>query len=131
MTNERYRELRNMLESRRNELVAEQRLKLRAITESGTLGELRRVGDSADRSVQDENDIEFDLINMRNQTITKINVALARLERGNYGSCDECGKEIATKRLRALPSAVRCKKCQEALENAEERERQVSHGRRY
>ena len=50
--------------------------------------------------------------------------ALARLEQGNYGNCFDCGEEIAEKRLRALPFAVRCKDCEEARENAEQRERQ-------
>ena len=52
--------------------------------------------------------------------------ALARLEQGTYGNCFDCGEEIAEKRLRALPFAVRCKDCEEARENAEQRERQVA-----
>ena len=38
----------------------------------------------------------------------------------------ECGEEIAEKRLRALPFAVRCKDCEEAREVAERRERQLA-----
>ena len=36
------------------------------------------------------------------------------------------GEEIAEKRLRALPFAVRCKDCEEAKEVAEQRERQLA-----
>jgi RNA polymerase-binding transcription factor DksA len=36
------------------------------------------------------------------------------------------GSEIAEKRLRALPFAVRCKDCEEAREVAEQRERQMA-----
>jgi len=52
--------------------------------------------------------------------------ALARLDQGDYGNCFECGEEIAEKRLRALPFAVRCKDCEEAREAAEQRERQLA-----
>ena len=54
---------------------------------------------------------------------------LTRLEQGDYGNCFECGEEIAEKRLRALPFAVRCKDCEEARETAEKRERQIASRR--
>ena len=52
--------------------------------------------------------------------------AVSRLEQGDYGNCFDCGAEIAEKRLRALPFAVRCKDCEEAREVAEQRERQMA-----
>ena len=48
------------------------------------------------------------------------------IEQGDYGNCFDCGSEIAEKRLRALPFAVRCKDCEEAREMAEQRERQLA-----
>jgi DnaK suppressor protein len=63
---------------------------------------------------------------MKSETLNKINDALARLDQGDYGNCFECGEEIAEKRLRALPFAVRCKDCEEAKEVVEQRERQLS-----
>jgi DnaK suppressor protein len=63
---------------------------------------------------------------MKSETLNKINDALARLEAGNYGDCFDCGEEIAEKRLRALPFAVRCKECEEAREVAAQRERQAT-----
>jgi DnaK suppressor protein len=62
---------------------------------------------------------------MKSETLNKVNDALVRLEQGNYGNCFDCGEEIAEKRLRALPFAVRCKDCEEARENAEQRARQL------
>ena len=47
--------------------------------------------------------------------------ALSRLGEGAYGYCLECGEEIPERRLRALPFAIQCKDCEEALEVAEER----------
>ncbi len=40
--------------------------------------------------------------------------ALNRLERGEYGICRSCGKEIDIERLKALPYATKCIPCKEA-----------------
>jgi RNA polymerase-binding protein DksA len=40
--------------------------------------------------------------------------ALARLDRGEYGICRTCGKEIDIDRLQALPYATKCIPCKEA-----------------
>ena len=37
--------------------------------------------------------------------------ALAKLDEGTYGLCDECGEAIPTARLRALPESVLCVAC--------------------
>ena len=78
-------------------------------------------GESSEVDIQEE--IEFALIQMKAETLNKIDAALRRLEEGTYGECFECGDEIAEARLRALPFAVRCKDCEEARETAELRER--------
>ncbi|MCU0890324.1 MAG: TraR/DksA family transcriptional regulator [Sandarakinorhabdus sp.] len=41
----------------------------------------------------------------------QILAALARIEKGEYGVCAECGEDIAPARLAALPTATRCIKC--------------------
>lgn len=38
--------------------------------------------------------------------------ALARLEIGGYGICEDCSRNISLERLRALPEATRCVNCQ-------------------
>jgi DnaK suppressor protein len=48
--------------------------------------------------------------------LKRIDVALQRLEAGTYGVCAECGAPIEPKRLKALPSAVRCASCAAAQE---------------
>ena len=80
--------------------------------------------ESSEADIQDE--IEFALIQMKSETLNKMNDAVARLEQGDYGYCFDCGEEIAEKRLRALPFAVRCKDCEEAREVAEQRQRQLT-----
>jgi DnaK suppressor protein len=81
-------------------------------------------GESSEAGIQE--DIEFALIQMKAETLNKVNEALGRLEEGAYGNCFECGEEIAHQRLRALPFAVRCRDCEEARENAQRRERIVA-----
>jgi DnaK suppressor protein len=47
--------------------------------------------------------------------IEAIDLALARMASGDYGSCEACGERIPLERLRALPTAVRCLGCARAL----------------
>ena len=126
------RELKQMLEERRRELQAEVQGKMRDVREEGTWGgKLNEVLDAVESSEADiQEDIEFALIQMKSETLNKVNDALVRLEQGNYGNCFDCGEEIAEKRLRALPFAVRCKDCEEARETAEQRERQLTRAPR-
>lgn len=116
----RYSELKKMLEERRHYLQAEVQEKMRRSGDTKTNEVLDDV-ESAELDAQE--DIEFALVQMKSETLNKVNDALARLEQGTYGNCFECGKEVAEKRLRALPFAVRCKNCEEAKEVAEQRER--------
>ena len=128
MPRSRYSDLKKMLDDRRREIQAEVQGKIRGVREEGTWGgkmnEVLDAVESAEADIQE--DIEFALVQMKSETLNKINDALARLEQGNYGNCFDCGEEIGEKRLRALPFAVRCKDCEEARENAEQRERQLT-----
>ena len=128
MPRSRYSELKKMLDERRREIQAEVQGKMRGVREEGTWGgKLNEVLDAVESAEADiQEDLEFALVQMKSETLNKINDALGRLEQGNYGNCFECGEEIGEKRLRALPFAVRCKDCEEARENAEQRERQLS-----
>ena len=121
----RYNELRKMLEERRRELTSEVQGKIRDVrAESGKDRDVLDQGESSEVDIQE--DIEFALIQMKSETLNKINEALHRLDDGTYGNCFECGEEIAHPRLRALPFAVRCKDCEETRENTEQRERALA-----
>jgi len=124
----RYSELKTMLDDRRRELQAEVQGKMRGVREEGTWGgKLNEVLDAVESAEADiQEDLEFALVQMKSETLNKVNDALSRLEQGNYGNCFDCGEEIAEKRLRALPFAVRCKDCEQARETAEQRERQLA-----
>jgi DnaK suppressor protein len=124
----RYNELRMMLEARRRELMSAVQGKIRDVRSAeGKEREVLDQGESSEVDIQE--DIEFALIQMKAETLNKIDAALRRLEEGTYGDCFECGEEIAEARLRALPFAVRCKDCEEARETAEQRERIMAQRR--
>jgi DnaK suppressor protein len=130
MAQERYAELKRILEERRREILTEVQERMRDVRAEGALGEGQGVLDAAEASEADiQDDIEFALIQMKSETLHKIEEALSRLDESRYGYCFECGDEISERRLRALPFAVRCKDCEEAREMAEQRERVLSHRR--
>jgi len=121
---ERFNELKQILEERRREILSEVKHKMRDVRSLAAAGEGQGVVDAEETSQEDiQDDIEFALIQMKSETLHKIEEALARHSEGTYGNCFECGDEISEKRLRALPFAVRCKDCEEARELAEQRER--------
>jgi len=126
----RYDELKRILEDRRRAILAEVKTKIRDVRADGSGDNIDRVADAAETSEADiQDDIEFALIQMKAETLQKIDQALARLEEGAFGRCFECGEEISEQRLRALPFAVRCKDCEEAREVAAQRERVLSQRR--
>ena len=131
MPKTRYSDLKQMLDDRRREIQAEVQGKMRGVREEGSWGgklnEVLDAVESAEADIQEE--LEFALVQMKSETLNKVNDALVRLEQGTYGNCFDCGEEIAEKRLRALPFAVRCKDCEEARETAEQRERQLTQRR--
>jgi DnaK suppressor protein len=124
----RYTELKKMLEDRRRQLMSDVQGRIRDVRGEGNKDrEVLDQGESSEVDIQD--DIEFALIQMKSETLNKINEALRRLDEGTYGNCFECGDEVAEARLRALPFAVRCKDCEEARETAEQRERMLAQRR--
>jgi DnaK suppressor protein len=46
----------------------------------------------------------------------RIQAAIERLDGAQYGRCVECGRRIEAGRLRAMPEAERCLRCQEGFE---------------
>jgi RNA polymerase-binding transcription factor len=130
MDEARYSDLKRMLEERRKEIMSEVQGRIRDQREADAWGKVHEVLDAGESSEADiQEDIEFALIQMKAETLTKINDALRRLEEGAYGYCADCGGEISDRRLRALPFAVRCKECEEGREIAVEREKVLAQKR--
>lgn len=51
--------------------------------------------------------------------LKKINEALAKIESGEYGVCEECGEDIGVERLMARPVTDLCVRCKEEQEKKE------------
>ena len=116
---QRHDELKRILEERRREILSEVQEKMRDVRAEGASNENSGVLDAAETSEADiQDDIEFALIQMKTETLHRIEEALARHAEGTYGYCFECGEEVSERRLRALPFAVRCKECEEEREIA-------------
>lgn len=70
--------------------------------------------DFAEQVTQRENDEVLNAIDEEaQQTVKLIDVALAQIEKGNYGTCVGCGEKIPDERLAALPYATVCVNCAE------------------
>jgi DnaK suppressor protein len=124
---ERYRVLKEMLEERRQEI----QQKLRSLRET-LPAETSDVRDAEEQSVDDfVQEVDFTLMQMKSQTLAKIDEAIIRLEAGRYGLCTECEAEIAEARLKALPFADLCRSCKEAEEDKITAEREARAGERF
>ena len=109
----RHQALQGMLNDRQREMHAllQQRL-------------FRESADAPDNGLDDSEQAEADiqehiavaLIQMKGDTLRRLREAMVRLEAGEYGNCDDCGCEIAEPRLRALPFALRCTRCESTHE---------------
>ncbi|WP_127717316.1 TraR/DksA C4-type zinc finger protein [Halobacteriovorax sp. HLS] len=91
-------------------------------------------GDEIDLSIkQRDEQLQLKLHGRQNFFMKKIDAALARIEAGSFGECEECAEEIGIKRLRARPTAELCINCKEELERKEENvaylKRSHTHGR--
>jgi RNA polymerase-binding transcription factor DksA len=76
-------------------------------------------GDQGDEAARSE-DLERDA-GARTRLLVRhreIEATLVRMSDGSFGRCVDCDKEIASARLRVLPTAERCVSCQEKSEAA-------------
>ncbi len=114
-------DLRAMLLAKRNELVAklrEEREGRRDVAHREKI-EGTPFGDRPGLSPDEE--MGFAVADRRAAMLGQINLALKKMEEGNYGRCEACEEPINVLRLRAHPFAVRCTRCQEAWERDQSR----------
>ncbi len=118
---ERYLLLKGILEDRRREVHE----KLRSLRESIPV-DTKDVKDAEEQSVDDfVQEVDLALMQMKSETLKKIEQALVRLEAGSYGRCQECDAALPAARLRALPFAALCRDCQEEAESTVRAEREA------
>ena len=112
--------LRRLLNERRRELQQDGAGRLRD-ERAGRAGDVIDDLEQTDAASQEE--LALRLLQIRTETVARIDQALLRLAAGEYGSCLNCDREIAEPRLRAMPYAVRCQACQHRREREERDER--------
>ena len=124
----RREELKRLLERRRSEILDQLHTALRDVS---VTREIER-HDVRDDMEQSEGEVRYDvdlaLLEIRSETLARIDEALARFADEGYGQCLECGGDIPVARLAAMPFATRCTRCEQAREDS--RPRQAAGGRR-
>jgi DnaK suppressor protein len=84
--------------------------------------EAANYADPNDRATQEEEfSLELRTRDRERKLIKKIDEALDRIKRNDYGYCESCGIEIGIKRLEARPTATLCIDCK-TLEEIRERQ---------
>ncbi len=101
------REHREALLAARSRLLAELRRQPQLFSEDG------RVSSDDDPTLLHDQFVSLRVSSLAADQLRLIDEALARLDEGSYGICDDCGGAIPPKRLAALPWAVFCVPCQE------------------
>jgi DnaK suppressor protein len=70
-------------------------------------------------SAEYDHAMNFRLRGREKTLIKKIDLALDRIEGGEYGVCDECGDDISIRRLEARTVTTLCIRCKEEQERKE------------
>jgi len=80
-----------------------------------------------------ERDRELGLLlsDREREKLLAIEEALARMEEGTYGICEECEKKIRLERLKVLPFARYCVECQSRMEKEESQRKSFSESSIY
>jgi RNA polymerase-binding transcription factor DksA len=63
-----------------------------------------------------EEDTTLGLLESQEQTLAETRAALARIDQGSYGHCEECQQEIPAERLRTLPYTRHCVACAQRVQ---------------
>ena len=113
LTEHQTKELRSLIDRRRDALLAELREDAARAREQPYAEHAGQAPDTGDESVAtliadlEQADVTRDLGEFRG-----LESARERIARGEYGTCIECGGDIGFERLKATPSALRCIDCQ-------------------
>lgn len=101
------KQIKDVLLKRRSALKAALDGDLSYLEQSSVDGDL---ADAASDTNSDE--LAASLADFAGKEIQNIDEALKKMDRGEYGKCDDCGKKIAQERLSVLPYAACCITCQ-------------------
>ncbi|MDE3180881.1 MAG: TraR/DksA family transcriptional regulator [Acidobacteriota bacterium] len=90
------------------------------------LAEVKRQPEALAINIQSPDEVEFAIkaaeqdlsartADLRSKVLKEIDRALERVAGGHYGVCEGCSQEIAPARLKAIPWARYCVRCQELI----------------
>ena len=68
-----------------------------------------------------EREVSMNIVSSEQEVLYQIDDALKRMEEGSYGTCQQCNKVITMSRLKAVPYASLCIKCQRDKERKNKR----------
>jgi DnaK suppressor protein len=78
--------------------------------------------DPTDRATQEsDRNFELRIRDRERKLINKIKDALDRIDKGEFGICEECGEEISEARLKVRPVTTLCINCKMEEEEKERR----------
>ena len=69
-----------------------------------------------------DREFSLDIASAEQVVLNRIDAALRKIQEDSYGVCESCNKPISLKRLKAVPYAELCLKCQEDQEKKPRRE---------
>ena len=118
MSKQNTSELKTLLQAQREQLLAEVRARIAASGDGLGLANQSKITDD-DAIADSAAEMDVAMVIRESQELQEIEAALARIGDGSYGSCADCGGEIALARLKANPAALRCLPCQEKLERTQ------------
>jgi len=115
LTEEKKEYFKDLLIQRLDELIAEA---------NNTISDFAWPGDEPSdfvdqASMESDADFSIHLKERESRLMRKISSTLEKFDEGDFGVCEECGREISEERLKVRPMAalcIKCKKKQEALE---------------
>ena len=111
------RQFRKLLGEKMGELLAEADRTVDVMTDA----KAENFPDPTDRaSLESNRNFTLRIRDRERKLIGKIKEALARIDDGSYGKCEECGENIGIERLRARPVTTLCIDCK-SMQEAEER----------
>jgi DnaK suppressor protein len=106
----------DVLEQHRRQLTDSIHGRMTRLRENGSTSTVGKEPDDGDPC-----DLDVTLLEIAVSTLRRIDAAVERLGDGRYGRCTRCGRDIAEVRLRAMPFALRCQKCEADREHEAQR----------
>ena len=115
MNKERLAYFRELLNERQKVLLNEAEK-----TVTGMTNDKNTFPDPTDRAnMETDRNFELRIRDRERKLILKIKEALARIEDGTFGICEECGEDITDERLKARPVTTLCIECKTKAEAEE------------